>query len=305
MTLSNKFIIMEQEQEMSIHSANQIIEQSQLQKTQSSRPSYDNIGLDVVNYDRTFSRNRGTLSQNVKSLEDMYDRLAEPFNDYQKGLYPHIQQECKLLVAEYNKLVDQIDPKHYSVHGYYLNGPHNNGKRKATTTRYEKKSYGVSEYKETLKSIDDRLRHIKIDCLRKVRCDGEDFNALEGMIDFCDAYHEKIGTFLQRWDVFITNYRQNSGINVVNRNQFHNPQSRAQPQVRIESRPKQTVRTENTAPQIQTRPASDNSRITVRSNVRSTEPRAQENNELFDNRKQSYNRPHFFEGRQKSSPVSK
>src|SRR5258705_184412 len=121
----------------------------------------------------------------------MNDRLTNPTNDYQSGLYPHIQQACQQVVDSYITLMDTIDKEDYSVFGYYLNGPRNNGKRRNTTTRHEQKSYGVSEYKETLKSIDDRLRHIKNDCIRKTHdSTRNDHDVFNKVITFCDEYHK-------------------------------------------------------------------------------------------------------------------
>ena len=154
---------------------------------------FTNIGLDVVLFDRKFSRCQGTVSQIVKSLEDMIERLSKPENEYQNGLYPQIQKECRLIVQKYNDLLNNVNKNDYYVFGFYLNGPKNNGKRKATTTRHERKSYGVSEYKETIKSINDRLRHIKIDCKRKCHdSTRNNHDVFKQVIQFCDEYHQVI-----------------------------------------------------------------------------------------------------------------
>lgn len=186
---------------------------------QNSNVSFDVIDLSVVAFDRKFARNRGTLSQIVKSLLDMYDRLSTPFNDYQKTLYPHIQQECQHSVDEYVRLINDIDPNDYFVFGNYLNGSFNNGRRKPTPTIHEQKSYGVSEFKETLKSINDRLRHIKNDCVRrnKTNIDGSDIYLLiDRVIIFCDEYHAVINSQLTNWHAFISHYRTTNNANVLN-----------------------------------------------------------------------------------------
>lgn len=172
--------------------------------------SLNNVSTD---YKRTYTRNRGTLGQLVYSLDDMIERLNEPSNSYQTMLYPKIQGECKLSVSEYNRLLTTIQSDDYYVAGYYLNGSRNNGKRKPTTSYYEKKSYGVSEYKETLKSINDRLRHIKYDCLRKCRdTTRTNQEVFQRLVVFCDEYHKVINERLEVWGEFITELRNTNGI---------------------------------------------------------------------------------------------
>lgn len=202
--------------------------------------NYHNICLDVIVYNRTFTRNRGTLSQIVKSLQDMKERLSEPSNQYQKGLYPHIQKECDTTVQKYNEMVQNVQPSDYCIFGFYLNGPRNDGKRKPTNTSHEMKSYGVSEFKETVKSMNDRLRHIKTDCAKKIQeinqldsnhsdnntnitsvkndnIDGtyNTSNVREGftrMINFCDQYHHFLVDRLNEWDGFIVEFRKSNGV---------------------------------------------------------------------------------------------
>jgi exonuclease VII small subunit len=175
--------------------------------------NFDDISLSVVSYNQTFRRKKGALGQIVKSLEDMVARLNEPTNDYQKGLYPEIQSKCKHLVDRYNELVSNVNKDDYSLVGYYLNGPRNNGSRRATRTRHEFKTYGTSEYKETLKSLNDRLRHIKNDCNRKRRDENrDDRDSLERLVAFCDTYHEDVNRCLQEWDEFIVKFREEKGI---------------------------------------------------------------------------------------------
>jgi hypothetical protein len=172
--------------------------------------NYDDISLNVVQFDPKFLRNRGTLSQIIKSFSNMGTRLTtiEPLNDYQKGLYPFIASECTKIVDAYSQLLNSINNEDYSIFGYYINGPYNDGKRKPTTTRHEFKSYVNSEYKESLRSTNDRLRHIKIDCVRKLKEKPE----FQKIIDFCDEYHKIINTQIEVWDKFITEYRISNNI---------------------------------------------------------------------------------------------
>lgn len=183
-----------------------------IKKTVFTDISLENIATD---FKRTYTRNRGTIGQLVYSLNDMIDRLNQPTNEYQKSLYPKIQSECKLTISEYNKLLYTIQPTDYYVAGHYLNGSRNNGKRKPTTSYYEKKSYGVSEYKETLNSMNDRLRHIKYDCLRKCRETTEpipNHDVFQRMIVFCDDYHKIINTRLDEWKIFMSELHNSNGI---------------------------------------------------------------------------------------------
>jgi hypothetical protein len=175
---------------------------------------FTDIGLNNIasDFKITYLRNRGTIGQLVYSLDNMMNRLNNPTNDYQNVLYPKIQSECKNLVDEYNKLVSEVDSGDYYLVGYYLNGSRNNGKRKATSSYYEKKSYSMSEYKETLKSINDRLRHIKRDCLRKTQNTmRQEQEVLERMVVFCDEYHKVIKSHLESWNEFITELRNTNG----------------------------------------------------------------------------------------------
>ncbi len=178
-----------------------------------TRVKFDNISLDVVSFNRTYLRNRGTLSQIVKSLIDMSERLSKPTNEYQQGLYPHIQKECKITVDVYNNMLQEVDHADYNVFGFYLNGPRNDGKRKATTTVHEMKSYAMSEFKETHKSINDRLRHIKLDCQRKMHDNTRNnHDVFARMIVFCDAYHIVIDNGIKTWDEFIEEFRHSNGM---------------------------------------------------------------------------------------------
>lgn len=224
---------------------------------------FSDISINVVLFERTFSRSRGTVSQIVKSLSDMADRLSTPTNAYQEGLYPHIQKECKTTVEQYNKLIDSIDQNDYYVFGFYLNGPSNDGKRKATTTPHERKSYGVSEYKETLKSVNDRLRHIKIDCIRKSRESAKNnHDVFDRLIEFCDKFHKVINEHLKTWDDFIGEFRNQNGVvresnnNLDNKsnNNFDNTNQNNQQNI-------STSRTENKELKI---------RVKVRDNANST-----------------------------------
>ena len=175
--------------------------------------TYEKIGLDVVVYDAKFARCRGTLSQLVVSLDDMRKRIAstESQNDYQKVLYTQIQKQCTEVYEKYIQLVNDINPSDYSAFGYYLNGPQNNGKRRATTNFRERKRYENSEFKETIRSVDDRLRHIKNDCIRKVRdsgADGSDNELNNRIIAFTDSLHQFVQTSIEQWNTTVSSARE-------------------------------------------------------------------------------------------------
>lgn len=182
-----------------------------------NKTDFTDISLNIIanDFKRTHIRNRGTLGQLVYSLNDMIERLNNPTNEYQSALYPKIQSECKITVSEYNRLLSTIQTDDYFAIGRYLNGSRNNGKRKPTTTYYEKKSYGVSEYKETLKSMNDRLRHIKYDCLRKVKDTTGTYpnkDTFNRMIVFCDDYHKVVNMRLEEWKTFMDELHTSKGI---------------------------------------------------------------------------------------------
>jgi hypothetical protein len=177
------------------------------------RPSYDNISLDVVEFKRTFIRNRGTISQVIKSLSDMKERLNNPQNEYQKGLYPKICDECESVVSKYSEMVDNIDKTNYKLFGYYLNGGRNNGSCRPTRSRNENKKYELSEYKETLNTIDSRLRYMKINCIRKIRDTTRfDDENLQKVIDFSDELHTFIQEKLKNWVDFLDLFRKERGV---------------------------------------------------------------------------------------------
>lgn len=180
------------------------------------KTNYDDITLNSVLYDSKYMRNRGTLSQCVCSLRDMGSRLNKPTNEYQSLLYPKLTSECKLLVDYYNKLVSAVRKDDNDFFGFYLNGPLNNGKRKATNTLHENKTYFVSEYKETLRTLNDRLRHIKKDCIHKKNSNNDtnvtDLDIVERMITFCDDFHKEVDTRLNEWNEFIQNARTANNI---------------------------------------------------------------------------------------------
>jgi hypothetical protein len=182
---------------------------------------FSNIGLGVVVYDPMYFRNQGTISQIILSLQDMALRLIEPSNKYQEDLYPKIRSECTLMVDYYNQLVGSVDSKYFRYFGFYLNGPNNDGKRKPTTTLHERKRYNVSEFKETLKSVDDRLRHIKNDCIRKSKSIdpnltqdeiNDTLDNINTMIDFCDDYHKFVNDRLHEWNNFVNTSRNTNKI---------------------------------------------------------------------------------------------
>ncbi len=191
--------------------------------TERETTDFSDISLTVVNYDSQYFRNQGTISQIVRSLADMASRLMTPINKYQEDLYPKIRGECQSIVDYYNKLLTPVDAKYYKYFGFYLNGPNNNGKRKPTTTLHERKRYNVSEFKETLKSIDDRLRHIKNDCIRKAKGINDINNNIDNigidtidhsnrMIVFCDDFHKFIVEKLEVWNNFVNTSRSANGV---------------------------------------------------------------------------------------------
>lgn len=179
------------------------------------RPTYDDISLNVVSFNRSFIRNQGTVSQVVKSLEDMSSRLTEPQNEYQEGLYPKIRKECDIVVEKYSELVGLIHESNYKLFGYYLNGSRNNGSRRPTRSKNENKKYELSEYKETLNTIDARLRYIKIDCIRKSHDSTRfDQDELQKVIEFSDEFHKFIQVKLTEWSDFLDQFRKERGVEV-------------------------------------------------------------------------------------------
>lgn len=170
---------------------------------------FKNIGLDMIDYNSKYRRCRGTLSQIIKSLVDMDRRLNEPKNDYQKSIYPMIQIQARIVIKKYNELLDNVLLEDYYVFGRYLNGYNNDGSRRKTFTRHEQKTYEMSEYKETLKSIRDRARHIQVDCMKK--CNGGKYanrETFERMIIFCGKITSHINERFEEWDGFIDDARK-------------------------------------------------------------------------------------------------
>lgn len=175
---------------------------------------FSNIGLDMIDYNSKYRRCRGTLSQVIKSLEDMNRRLNEPINDYQKNIYPMIQSQARIVINKYNELLANVLVDDYYVFGRYLNGYHNNGSRRKTFTRHEQKTYESSEYKETLKSIRDRARHIQVDCMKK--CNSGKYTnreTFERMVIFCSKITSLINERFNEWDRFIGDIQKHETIN--------------------------------------------------------------------------------------------
>lgn len=178
--------------------------------------TFENISLDVIEYDSKYSRCRGTLGQLVRSLQDMSHRVTNQKTDnlYATELYTQIAKQCDELVYRYSQLIQGVAPDRYRSYGYYLNGPLNNGKRRPTTTENERKRYGNSELKETLRSINDRLRHIKRDCIRKKHEENARDNdeVLESIIEFSNTYYKFVRDQLNTWYNFLDKAREKHGI---------------------------------------------------------------------------------------------
>jgi len=179
------------------------------------KAEYLSIGLDVIVYDAKYSRSYGTVGQLVRSLQDMSKRsdekgLEKVDDAYHAELHPQIVKQCNEIVEFYEKYVSSIPLEEYSIFGYYLNGSLNNGKRRQTTNKNEKKRYEISKINETLRSIDDRLRHIKYDCIRKKRNEqsSESSVVLENVILFSNLYHKEIRTQLTTWYNFVKDIRE-------------------------------------------------------------------------------------------------
>jgi len=177
-----------------------------------AKTEYLNIGIDVIAYDAKYSRSYGTVGQLVRSLQDMSRRVSEKESAdiYHTELHSQIVQQCNELVEVYGKLVSAILPEEYSIFGYYLNGSQNNGKRRQIANKKEMKRYEFSRLTETLRSIDDRLRYIKYDCIRKkqdTQC-SEPRTVLDNVILFSDTYHTEIRRQLTTWYDFVKEIRE-------------------------------------------------------------------------------------------------
>jgi len=172
---------------------------------------YKNIGLEVIKYDEKYSRSSGTVGQLVCSLQHMSKRVVDgkDVDAYHTELRAQIGKQCNESVEFYEKLVTSVAPSEYVTFGYYLNGSLNNGKRRPIFAKNERKCYEASKLNETLRSIDDRLRHIKYACIRKKRDDQavESTPVLENVILFSNSYHEEIQRQLKTWYNFVKELR--------------------------------------------------------------------------------------------------
>jgi hypothetical protein len=182
---------------------------------------FENIDIGVIEFDAKYIRARGTVSQIVKSLDHMKSKLENPKDDFQKEIYPKMSTLCNQILEKYDNLVQFIYEGDYCEFGHYLNGPSNNGKRKKTTNKNELKTYETSEFLETLRSIDDRLRHIKNNCHKRISISTSstsstsyrtysevDIEMLKRVIEFCDKYHLFLREKMEDWKQFIKTTRE-------------------------------------------------------------------------------------------------
>ena len=169
--------------------------------------SFDSIDLSVVLYDRRYSSNRGSISQLIVSLRDMKERIdGTATSDYQRELYSDIQMICQNTVDIYEHELKQIPVTDYRLYGYYLNGAYNNGKLRRSIARpdrngtYRVSVYGHATIRKTLHDIDDRVRHIKYDCINRIKNNTSyDANAQQRLIEMCDRIHTYVVNALNKW----------------------------------------------------------------------------------------------------------
>lgn len=120
-----------------------------------------NLSLTDISYDDKYKLNQASVSQLVRGMQEMGNRLGEPTNEYQKHLYPTIKTLCENIVVEFSKLLNahnEIDKdiRKYNLHGY-------NGKiRKPVSIRGVKHGviYKYANFGDYTKCITQRLTYL-------------------------------------------------------------------------------------------------------------------------------------------------
>jgi hypothetical protein len=181
-----------------------------------TRPSYDTIDLSVVSYNETFMMNKGTLSQIVKSLEVMGEqKVDEEKSDYEKDIIQLVQSGCESVVEKYNSMVEEIDSEDYKLFGYFLNGYKNNGQQSGTKNKNEMKIYKYSNFRASLFCICNRLKFIKLGCLKKMNdITRDDKEQLQRLVDFCDEFFSFIKEQISNWNENVSSLREKHDIKI-------------------------------------------------------------------------------------------
>ena len=187
--------------------------ESESEEREEREVSFDDISLKVVEYNPEYRRTRATVSQLLRAFEDMHKRLNDTENDYQKKLYPYIQQQCKNIPEKYSELLGKIAKEDYNIFGLYLNGSRNNGSRKSTNVRAEMRKFRDSQYKELLRSIDDRLHFTRRDAEKKMRdITRNDSAVFKRYVEFANTFKEFIKNKMAEWRTFVDETRKEFNI---------------------------------------------------------------------------------------------
>lgn len=176
----------------------------------------DDVYTDLMintNFKPEYTRSKGSMGQIVRSLIDMYDRLI-PINDYQQKLYPFIRKFITDFVLMYSNLVNKLNDscQSYGDTQYISKLIYNKGYmynvRNRIIPKHEKKPYGVSQLKETFKSIMDRA-YIVRDIIG-VNELNKSSNLVNNLTEFSDEIIHVIKKYIKEWDVVIENLRSNN-----------------------------------------------------------------------------------------------
>lgn len=120
-----------------------------------------NLTLNDVPYDEKYRLNQASVTQLVRGLQEMANRLSEPTNDYQKELYPALKTIVNNFVNKYIEILQctsevEREVKRFNLHGY-------SGKLKnAVLTKGVKYSlvYKFANFGDYLKSVTQRMKYI-------------------------------------------------------------------------------------------------------------------------------------------------
>lgn len=120
------------------------------------------LNLQSVSYSDMYKLNQGSVSQLMRGLQEMVNRLTEPTNDYQRELYPALRNLVEKLTSRYETLLStstsDVDRqvRNYNLHGY-------NGKiKRSVATKNVKFNliYKYANFGDYLKTLTQRLNYL-------------------------------------------------------------------------------------------------------------------------------------------------
>lgn len=119
-----------------------------------------------IKYNPRWRINKGALSQLIYHLNIMAQNTKNNKNNnkFQIKMFPIINDICHQIINNYHFLLNKylLDSDSKNIFPYFICGPLNNGTMfKPTTNKKEMRTYDYCELGITMRTIKDRLFHIK------------------------------------------------------------------------------------------------------------------------------------------------